>query len=122
LVEERSRVTGAPFDDALRYAAAHRSAFMWPWEEVPHSIAEGILDDETYDWVAVLRGMVATGGTTVIADEQTLDEANRLARETTGIRVSHTGSAGLAGLLQLARDGVIGNASRVGVLFTGVQR
>ena len=122
LVEERRRSTGVSAEDALRYAAAHRSAFMWPWEEVPHSIAEGILDDETYDWVAVLRGMNATGGASVVADEQTLSEANRVARETTGIAVSHTGSAGLAGLLHLKREGVIAPGARVGVLFTGVQR
>ena len=108
--------------EALRYAAAHRSSFMWPWEEVPHSIAEGILDDETYDWVAVLRGMIATGGTSVVVDEQTLGEANRVARETTGIAVSHTGSAGLAGVLQLKREGVIADGARVAVLFSGVQR
>ena len=54
LVRERSASTGASVEDTLRYAAAHRSAFMWPWEETPLSIAEGILDDETYDWVAVL--------------------------------------------------------------------
>jgi threonine synthase len=34
---------------------------MWPWEEPPHSVASGILDDETYDWLAVLRGVVAPG-------------------------------------------------------------
>ncbi|MBI3373884.1 MAG: pyridoxal-phosphate dependent enzyme [Betaproteobacteria bacterium] len=122
LVQERRASTGASAEDALRYAAAHRSSFMWPWEQVPHSIAEGILDDETYDWVVVLQGMTATKGTTVVANEETLKEANRLARETTGIAVSHTGSAGLAGLLQLHRDGVIATGARVGVLFTGVQR
>lgn len=120
LLEQRGARTGA--EDALRYAAAHRSAFMWPWEQTPHSIAEGILDDETYDWIAVLRGMAATGGTTVVVDEQTLRQANRLAREATGIPVSHTGSAGLAGLLQLRREGVIAAGARVGVLFSGVQR
>ena len=124
LIEERRDSTGASAsaENALRYAAAHRSAFMWPWEEVPHSIAEGILDDETYDWAAVLRGMEATGGTTVVADEETLKEANRLALETTSVKVSHTGSAGLAGLLCLRRDGIIAAGARVGVLFTGVQR
>lgn len=122
LLEQRRGSTGASVEDALHYAAAHRSAFMWPWEQEPHSVAEGILDDETYDWLAVLRGMAATGGTTVLADEETLKDANRLARETTGIAVSHTGSAGLAGLIKLHRDGVIAPGARVGVLFTGVQR
>jgi len=109
-------------DTALRDAAAHRSAFMWPWEAVPYSVATGILDDETYDWLAVLRGMAATGGNAVVVDEPTLVQANRLALESTGIAVSHTGSAGLAGLLQLHREGVIADGARVGVLFTGVQR
>jgi threonine synthase len=118
---ERQR-GNANAEDALRYAAAHRSSFMWPWEEAPHSIAEGIVDDETYDWLALLRGMAATGGTTVIADEETLKEANRIGRGATGIAVSHTGSAGLAGLLCLQRNGVIASGARVGVLFTGVQR
>ena len=43
----------------LAWAARHRSAFMWPWETEPHSVADGILDDETYDWLAVVRGMLA---------------------------------------------------------------
>jgi len=122
LVQERRASAGATVEDALHYATAHRSAFMWPWEQAPHSIAEGIVDDETYDWAALLRGMAATGGTTVVADEQTLREANRVAREATGIAVSHTGSAGLAGLLLLQREGVIATGARVGVLFSGVQR
>jgi threonine synthase len=122
LVQQRRSQASAGADDALRDAAAHRSAFMWPWEAVPHSVATGILDDETYDWLAVLRGMAATGGSAVVVDEATLLQANRWATETTGIAVSHTGTAGLAGLLQLRRDGVIDPGPRVGVLFSGVQR
>jgi threonine synthase len=109
-------------DTALAYAAAHRSQFMWPWEEPPHSVASGILDDETYDWLAVLRGVAATGGSTVVVDEDTLRQANRLVLEATPIQPSHTGSAGLAGLLQLQRQGVVAAGARVGVLLTGVQR
>ena len=107
---------------ALAYAAGHRSQFMWPWEEPPHSVASGILDDETYDWLAIMRGVAATGGSTVVVDEDTLRQANRLVLETTAVRPSHTGSAGLAGLLQLQRQGVIAPGARVGVLLTGVQR
>ena len=36
---------------------------MTPWER-PHSIADGILDDETYDWLADFAVMAASGGTT----------------------------------------------------------
>ncbi len=109
-------------EEALRYAATHRSQFMWPWEEEPRSIAHGILDDETYDWLAVLRGMATTGGTPVLVSEETLEEANALAQAATGISVDHTGSAGLAGLLHLHREAGIGPEERVAVLFTGVKR
>jgi threonine synthase len=108
--------------DALRYAAAHRSEFMWPWEKEPHSIAHGILDDETYDWLAVVTGMLRTGGRPLVVDEALLEEANSLGRRTTGIDVDHTGSSGLAGLLALVRDGRAGADENVAVLFTGVKR
>jgi threonine synthase len=72
---------------------------MWAWESTPASVAHGILDDETYDWLAVVRGMSETGGSVLVASEQQLVEANRLARRATRIDVDHTGSAGLAGLL-----------------------
>jgi threonine synthase len=121
-VQQRMADHGETADAALAYAAAHRSQFMWPWEEPPHSVASGILDDETYDWLAVLRGVAATGGSTVVVDEDTLRQANRLVHETTAIQPSHTGSAGLAGLLQLQRQGLVAPGARVGVLLTGVQR
>ena len=104
----------------LEYAARHRSEFMWPWEEEPRSIAYGILDDETYDWLAVVEGMLATGGTPVVVDEEQLGVANTLALETTGIDVDPTGSAGLAGLITLRAAGEIGHDDRIAVLFTGI--
>jgi threonine synthase len=106
----------------LADVARHRSAYMWPWESEPHSVAGGILDDETYDWLAVVRGMLATGGSPVVVDEATLIAANDIARETTGIDVDHTGSSGLAGLLDLRRRGVVGPDESVAVLFTGARR
>jgi threonine synthase len=106
----------------LRYAAAHRSEFMWPWEAEPRSIAHGILDDETYDWLAIVKGMLESGGGPVVVDEGRLVEACDLARETTGINVDHTGAAGLAGLLQLAREGAVAPGENVAVIFSGVQR
>ena len=107
---------------ALDELPRHRSTWMWPWEATPESIAHGILDDETYDWYAVVRGLVETGGETVVVDEATLRLANDLARRTTGIDVDHTGSAGLAGLIDLRRRGAIAPDDRVAVLFTGVRR
>jgi threonine synthase len=108
--------------DVVQRATRHRSEFMWPWETTPHSVAHGILDDETYDWLALVKGMLASHGTSVVVDEDTLKAANALARETTGIRVCHTGSAGLAGLMQLRQNGVIKDGSRVAVIFSGVER
>ena len=110
---------GEPVESALRYAATHRSEFMWPWETEPHSIAHGILDDETYDWFAVVSGMLRTGGRPVVVDEACLEEANSMAREATGIDADHTGSSGLAGLMAL-RD--VDPHERVAVLFTGIRR
>jgi threonine synthase len=121
-VVERIRGGGAGQDAALRYAATHRSEFMWPWEAEPRGIAHGILDDETYDWLAVVRGMLETGGEPLVVSEATLREANVLARSATGIAVDHTGSAGLAGLLQLQREGRVGRSETVAVIFSGAAR
>ena len=120
VVQERLRTEGEI--DVIERATKHRSEFMWPWEETPHSVASGILDDETYDWLAVVKGLLASRGSALVVDEESLREANALARETTGISVSHTGSAGLAGLMQLRRDGVVKPGERAAVIFSGVQR
>ncbi|MGE5274643.1 MAG: pyridoxal-phosphate dependent enzyme [Verrucomicrobiota bacterium] len=112
------------FDAAtdLHYAATHRSEFMWPWEQEPHSIAHGILDDETYDWLAVVEAMRESGGTPLVVGERTLARANEIAVRATGIDVDPTGSAGLAGLLSLAENALVSPDERVAVLFTGVDR
>jgi len=107
---------------ALPYAARRRSEFMRPWASTPHSIAHGILDDETYDWLAVVEGMLATHGEPLVVGEHVLECANELARDATGIEVDPTGSAGLAGLLALRDAGRVGDDERVAVLFTGVER
>ncbi len=122
----RALLPDRPGPDAVRQAtataAAHRSAYMQAWEEPASSVATGILDDETYDWRAVVEGMLLTGGRPLVATEDLLLEANRLAVTTTGIQVDPTGSAGLAGVLELRRSGAIGDQDRVAVLFTGVRR
>jgi threonine synthase len=96
----------------------HWSEVMTPWES-PASVADGILDDETYDWIGVVQAMQASGGAPVVASEDLIMEANSLAQNA-GYLVSHTGSAGLAGLLAKARD--FGPADRVGVVLSGVAR
>jgi threonine synthase len=114
--------------DAIHEAATHRSRYMWPWEHAPRSLAEGILDDETYDWLAVVEGMLLSGGWPVLVSEEDLERANHLAHWSTGIDVCHTGSSGLAGLLALQRQGLGNEAGtrladeRIGVVFTGIER
>ena len=90
----------------LGYAATHRSEFMWPWEVEPKSVATGILDDETYDWLAVVEAMLVTGGWPVVVDEATVARAHALGREATGIDVDPTGTAGLAGLIEALAGGL----------------
>ena len=109
-------------DHALEVVARHRSDFMWAWETEPVSIAHGILDDETYDWLAVVRAMLMSGGRSVVVDEATLEAANALARPVVGIDADHTGTAGLAGLIQLTRDGVVRPDESVAVIFSGARR
>ena len=108
--------------DSLVYAVANRSEFMWPWEEEPHSIADGILDDETYDWVAVVEGMLETGGWPVVVSEETLVAANDLAREAAGLHPCHTGTAGLAGAMALADTGVLRSDETIALIVSGVER
>ena len=100
IVEQRG------LDDAI----ANRNEVMWPWEGPGRSIATGILDDETYDWAAVVRGMQRSGGFPIVVSEDELRDAKRIA----GDHVSATGAAGLAGLRQL---NVSGESQMV--LFTG---
>jgi threonine synthase len=106
---------------ALERAARRRSAYMWPWEETPKSVATGILDDETYDWLAVVGGMLTSGGVPVVADEEALILAHELA-EQCGYMADATGTAGLAGLTGLLDDGEVGAEDRVLLLFTGTER
>jgi threonine synthase len=121
--EAISQAWGQPaVTEALVYAAQHRSEFMWPWEEVPYSAAHGILDDETYDWMELVRGMLESGGFPITVAEPHVLEAHEMAHEVTDIPVSCTGSSGLAGLLHLRALGGLESGERVGLLFTGATR
>ena len=88
-------------------ARATRSDVMWPWQPTPTSIASGILDDETYDWRAAVEAMLLTDGTPVVVSDDLIVEARHMALDRTDTVPSHTGVAGLAGLLALARDGAL---------------
>ncbi|MBI5168375.1 MAG: pyridoxal-phosphate dependent enzyme [Candidatus Eisenbacteria bacterium] len=106
---------------ALLHALDQRARYMWAWELAPHSIAHGILDDETYDWFAIVEGMLESGGWPVVVDEALLAEARDMA-QAAGVRADATGAASLAGLLALRRVRWLGVDERVVVLLTGVQR
>jgi threonine synthase len=136
-VVERMTLGSETAQAALRYAVTHRSEFMWPWEQQPRSIAHGILDDETYDWFAVVKGMIDSGGTPVVVEEEDLETAYATANSTPAplaerrtadseqrgaIPVDHTGAAGLAGLQQLLRAGIVTSDERVAIIFSGAER
>jgi threonine dehydratase len=119
----------APLARAWQHASANGggknagprwSECMWPWENVESSLADGILDDETYDWIGVCNAMADSGGSPVVATEQHIVDAYALAHKVTTIDVSPTGTAGLAGLLAIR--GEIANDERVVVVFSGVRR
>lgn len=103
-----------------RAAAAHWDECMWPWEHVGNSAADGILDDETYDWIPVVLALSEGRGGPIVVTEAQVRHANELGRSTTGINASHTGTAGLAGLI--AARQTIDHDERVAVIFSGVSR
>jgi threonine dehydratase len=100
-----------------RRVARRWGELMTPWND-PHSLADGILDDETYDWLGVFEA-IDGGDAPVVASERDIVAAHRLA-QSAGFDVSATGSAGLAGLL--ATIDVIRPTDRVGVVMSGMAR
>ncbi len=105
---------------SARDAGARWAECMWPWEQEPHSLADGILDDETYDWISVLNAMADTGGHPIVADEELVIRAHQMAHECTDIDVSPTGAAGLAGLIQNRH--LLADNERVALIFSGISR
>ena len=100
--------------------AQHWTKHMWAWENQPVSLADGILDDETYDWVADVAQIQRTGGKVVVASEVLVVEASSVAPRTTSIDASPTGTAGVAGLLSIRAE--LSNTARVAVVLSGVRR
>ena len=105
---------------AQRDPAGHWGGLMWPWEHVGVSAADGILDDETYDWLPLVGELRRTGGGVVEIGEEFVAEAHRLVGEHTSIDASATGTAGLAGVLAKRDD--IADGERVAVVVSGVRR
>ncbi len=111
-------VAGDGTADALRALAARWSEVMVVWDD-PRSLADGILDDETYDWIGVFDAMSQTGGGPVIATEADVERAHELATGA-GFDVSPTGSAGLAGVSSVRSQ--LGDDERIGVVMSGIAR
>ncbi len=110
---------GADLEAGSRHVAGHWSELMTPWAD-PHSLADGILDDETYDWLGVVDAIGGTwGDAPIVASEADIVAAHQLARAA-GFDVSPTGSAGLAGLL--ATIDAIQPTERVAVVMSGLAR
>jgi len=114
----------APLADAwARLATVDRPERYWsqvmrPWTD-PHSAADGILDDETYDWIADVEAMVESGGEPIVAPESEILRAHELATAA-GYSVSATGSAGLAGVLAARPD--FRSGDHIAVVMSGVAR
>lgn len=124
LAAELRDVPANKHQEEQTYSARHRAESMRPWPTPPVSVARGILDDETYDWRAVVDGMITSGGGPIVVEESSLREANELTHEHVGLCASHTGSASVAGLLELARSRAASGKPLGGthlVLCTGVR-
>ncbi|HEC11331.1 MAG TPA: PLP-dependent lyase/thiolase [Acidimicrobiales bacterium] len=120
LLVEEGRRTGLSGAALIEVARSNPDRFMWPWEDMGTSLASGILDDVTYDWLPLVEATLESGGHPVTVAEELVERAWRLGREKTGIDVSATGTAGLAGLMAIA-DSLPDDDFAV-VLFTGRQR
>ena len=89
---------------------------------MPKSVAKAMLDDETYDWRALVRAMFETGGRPLVVSEEQLVHAQARAQAVTDLPISATGAAGLAGLYQLKAEGALSAETSAAVLFTGTDR
>jgi threonine synthase len=101
-------------------ASRHWNEVMWPWEAEPKSLATGILDDETYDWVGVLENVDRSGGSVIAVAEPSIARALGLISTTTTIQADATSTAGLAGLL--TNRGSFHDDANVAIVVSGVRR
>jgi threonine synthase len=95
--------------------------YMWPWESEPVSVADGILDDETYDWIVDLTEIDRTQGRVVVATEDQVKRAAELVPKTVGINGSPTGTAGVAGLVAEIENGALRSGDLL-VVASGILR
>lgn len=94
--------------------------FMFPWSaNVPESLAEGILDDTTYDWLAIIDGVLKTQGDVLVVKEKEIVDAFNTVKKL-GMNISATGTSGLAGLMQALENKKAKKGEKIGLFFTGI--
>ena len=105
-------------DFDFAHAADHPDEYMSAWPTEPTSLATGILDDVTYDWLPLLTEVHRAHSEPIVAPENNIVQAHELAHAHTDVPVCVTGTAGLAGLLTDPPE----PGTRTALLFTGLLR
>ena len=77
---------------------AWAAVFALVLSTIPYSSADHD-DDETYDWVALVNGMSTSNGGSILIDDENICKAKEFAESTFDLNPCHTGSAGLAALI-----------------------
>jgi len=85
----------------------------------PRTLADSIASEAPRDRIKALRAVRDTAGEFVTVTDQEILDAMQLLGETTGVFGEPAGTAPLAGLLKVLRQGRIDPAERVVVLVTG---
>jgi len=104
----------------IEAAAASRNEFMYPWED-PHSVAHGVLDDESYDWAHICDGMMETAGSASLVTDVTILQARADGKTASEVTMCHKGSVGFTGVQHMR---MMGTAAKepVLVVFSGLSR
>jgi threonine synthase len=85
----------------------------------PHTLADSIASEMPRDRIKALRAVRDTDGEFVVVSDQEILDAMRLLGATTGVFGEPAGTAPLAGLLKMQREGRIDPTERIVVLVTG---
>jgi threonine synthase len=112
----------ASIEQMLTNARTTPDQYMWPWEDVGMSAADGILDDVTYEWQAIVEAMLRTNGWPVTVSEAQIRHAHQMVHRHTDIDADATGTAGLAGVLHDSHAGEKRRHDHVVALVTGRTR
>ena len=103
----------APFVKAFQEG---RDVVAW---DSPSTVAGGIADNYTWDWREGFEALRETGGSAVAVTDAEILDARRLLGKLEGVFAEPTGSASLAGVMALQREGMLGQGERVCALVTG---